>query len=356
MVRLGNRSSCLTMVKLVVFLFLFITLKVSASVSFGIGQRDYVFEDKSRNRKLVTHIWYPIDSKLKTAPIKEGSPFLPVTAAVDAPLAKNNSSTFPILLLSHGSGGRANKLFWITQHFVHSGIIVVGVDHPGNMTGDNSADGLMRIWNRPQYLSYALDRLSETSEFKSHLDMTRVAALGHSAGGTTALLLGGARLSSTKFTSPTPNCAGTKDPYYATLCEQMKGLDLHSFPRKQVEGDYSDARVKAIVALDPGMAQSFDDDSLKKLKAKPYLFIADKLNAPQDEIYSKEFLKKFPIESREVVSNSFHMTFLQACNPDFPKDDPELKELCINNNEKLLIQAKVAAKSLAFVRKNWEKQ
>ncbi len=341
--------------KQISFVLMLIVAKAGAAAPFGVGQKDYVFEDRVRNRKIATHVWYPIDPKLKALALSDGSPFLPVVAAMDAPFAKTTSS-LPVILLSHGSGGRADKLFWLTQYLVQSGNIVLGVDHPGNMTGDNSADGLMRIWERPRDLSFALDRLLENPDFTSRIDPTRVAAAGHSAGGTTTLLLAGARLSSAKFTSPIPECAGTKDPYYAAICKQMKSLDLKSFPKRIVEGEYADTRVKAIVALDPGMSRSFEDSSFKKLTGKPYLLLAEKNHAPQDEIYSKEFLNKLPAGEVEVVPNSFHMTFLQACRPDYPKDDPELKELCIDNDAKLRIQNTVAQKSLAFFQRIWGKR
>lgn len=337
--------------KIVFILAVFSTLTQAAN--FGVGQRDFIYVDKDRNRNLATHVWYPIDPKIKLNPIiQKGNPFAPVISAKNAPLSKSPLK-FSLVLLSHGSGGKADKLFWLTDHLVRNGYIVLAVDHPGNMTGDNSAEGLMRIWERPKDITFALNRLLEENDFKSQIDLDRVAAVGHSAGGTTALLLGGARLSSAQFTSPIPHCSGTKDPYYARLCEELKSLDLHAFPKALVEGDYRDPRVKALIALDPGMFKSFQVDSLTNLKTKSLIFIADKLNAPQDEIHSKEFLKVFPKNTATLVPGSFHMTFLQACNPDFPKDDPELKELCIENDRKLRTQRSVAKGSLNFLKTAW---
>jgi len=47
------------------------------------------------------------------------------------------------------------------------------------------------------------------------------------------------------------------------------------------------------------------------------------------------------------------MTFLQACKSDYPKDDPELAELCVENEKKLQIQKRVADLSLEFFNKSW---
>ena len=96
-------------------------------------------------------------------------------------------------------------------------------------------------------------------------------------------------------------------------------------------------------------------DSLKKMKSKALLFVAEKLAVPQDEIFSKEFARHLPEKSVEVVPGSVHMTFLQSCKPDFPVDDRELKELCADTESKLRIQKNIAEKSRAFFLKSWRK-
>ena len=335
------------------FLLLLIGFNAGATDSYGVGQRDYVLQDSARSRKLATHVWYPVDSGTQMSPAQANGPFLPVVAALNAPLAGTPPKRFPVVLLSHGSMGMAKRLFWLTEHLVRHGIVVLGVDHPGNRTGDSSAEGAVRQWDRAKDLSFALDRLVELPEFKSHLDLTRVAAAGHSAGGTTVLLLAGARFSASQFTNPSPKCSGTDDPYYSKQCEQLKAIDFKTYPRNVVEGNYTDPRVQAIVAFDPGFVRSFKAESLRKLKAKPLLFIAEKLAVPQDELYSKEFARYLPSISVETVPGSFHMTFMNACKPGLPPDDPELKELCAGNDQKLRIQKEVAEKSLAFFRNSW---
>lgn len=332
----------------------FVVFAAPAFASYGVGQREFTFNDTPRARNLKTFVWYPVDSKLKTSPIEELGPFLPVMVAKDAPLVAL-PKTFPIVMISHGSGGSANRLFWLVEHLVKNGFIAIAVNHPGNMIRDNSGDGMMRVWNRAPDLSFALDHVLKTSEFKNRLDVSRVGAVGHSAGGTTVLLLGGARLSKAKFKSPIPNCAGTKDPFYKKLCDQVKAADLNSYSKEAVEADYTDPRVTAVVSLDPGFAESFDANSLKNMKAKTLVLIADKVNEPENEIHSRDFLKLMPTPTSEVVPNSIHMTFLTACKTVRPEDDPEEKELCAKNEDKLRIQKEVSEKTLAFFNKVWSK-
>ncbi len=327
--------------------------QAQAATPFGVGQRDFTFKDEPRIRTLVTHVWYPVEATAKMIQTSERGPFEPVMAAKDAPIVKAPSGGFPIVLLSHGSGGKAEKLFWFAQALVHNGAVVIGVDHQGTMTRDNSADGLVRVWERAKDLSFALDKVSESADFKPFLNLSKVAAAGHSIGATTVLLLAGGRFSYGKLSSPIPKCGTTDDPFYAKLCTQMKSIDFKSYKREIVEGDYSDPRVKAVVAFDPGYVRWFQVNSLQHLKARPHLFIADRLaNTEEDDIMSKEFLKILSTKETEVVPDSIHMSFLSACKPKIPTDDQELKVLCADNDKKLAIQKSVSEKSLAFLHKS----
>lgn len=50
------------------------------------------------------------------------------------------------------------------------------------------------------------------------------------------------------------------------------------------------------------------------------------------------------------------MSFLQTCAAGVAKDDPELTELCANNELKTKIQDKVKQKTLEFLQSKWKYQ
>lgn len=330
------------------FLLLLAVVVSTSTGAFAVtGQRSYEFTDSTRSRTLKTFVWYPAAENSTPERLTKG-PFQPVMAARDAAIVKTPEK-FPVVLLSHGSGGTADKMFWLTDSLVKKGFIVVAVNHVGNMTGDNTGKGLIEVWIRPTDLSFALDKVSALNEFKDRLDMSRVAAVGHSAGGTTALLLAGARFAKEKFGSPVPNCHGTKDPYLAVWCKEIDSLDMKAYSADTIAHDYSDKRVSLAVAFDPGFAKSFAPDSLAAIKDRVHIFVADKLFTPFDEINSKELVKILGPSVAEVVPDSIHMTFLQPCSAGVPKDDPELRELCANNEVKVGIQNNVAEKTATFL-------
>lgn len=335
--------------KFFVVILILTSVNAFASELYSVGVRDYSFLDQSRNRKIRTHVWYPADAKATVRPIDAKGPLVPVTGALNATVA-TTSKPFPVVLLSHGSMGLANRLFWIAEPLVKNGFIVIGVDHPGNMFGESSADGVMRIWDRAKDLTFSLDEVLKVPEVGSKIDRAKVSAIGHSAGGATVLLLAGAKFSFDRFQIPTPECDGSKDPFYERQCAEFKKIDVKGYGKNVIEADYSDKRVKAVVALDPGFARSFHPDSLKNLKTRALLFIAEKLAVPQDQIFSKDFLKLMKTNHIKVIPNSVHMTFLAPCKRDIPLDDPELKELCADQKSKIEIQQIVATKILSFLR------
>lgn len=339
---------------LLLLLSIVVAANCSAGETYSVGARDFTFFDQARERKIATHVWYPSDAKATVQPQSPNSPFLPVVAALDAPIARG-PSRFPVVLMSHGSMGLANRLFWLAEVLVKNGIIVIAVDHPGNMFGNSSADGLMRVWDRVKDLKFAFDEVMKTPEFQNCIDLSKVSAIGHSVGGATALLMGGARFSFARFTNPIPNCGGSSDPFYKKECDELTKLDFKSYGKDVVEDDYSDSRIKSVVALDPGFAHSFNPQTLQKLKT-PLVLIASKLAVPQDEIFSMDFLKLLRPGQAEVVPNSIHMSFLAACRPGLENaEDPELKELCANTKRKLQTQKSVAQHTLQFLQRSWAK-
>lgn len=250
---------------LLTLLSFFTFLNVTASEIYAVGSRDYTFTDTARNRKITAHVWHPVNANTAVAPVNPKGPFRPAVAALDSPVAKSKKP-FPVVLMSHGSMGLANRLFWLADKLIKNGIVVIAVDHPGNMFGDSSADGLMRVWDRSKDLTFVLNAIENVPDFRNRLDLTKISAIGHSAGGTAVLLLAGARFSFDQFNTPIPNCAGSKDPFYKKQCDELAKLNSKSFGKEVIEGDYSDSRIKSILVLDPGFVRSFRKESLTKIK------------------------------------------------------------------------------------------
>jgi predicted dienelactone hydrolase len=116
-------------------------------------------------------------------------------------------STLPLVLVSHGFGGDRHDMAWAGSRLAAQGVACLHVQHVGSdrrvwlsgppvwvlreLRGEMARERLDRVLD----LRFALDRLL-AGEWGRMVDRRRIAAVGHSLGAQTALLLGGARLSS----------------------------------------------------------------------------------------------------------------------------------------------------------------
>ena len=110
---------------------------------------------------LATMIWYPADPGADEKPQQLGPPGNPLfdlgRAAADAALAPTPAE-FPLIVLSHGTGGVAGNLTWLGTALARAGYVAVAVNHPGNNWIDGyTVAGFTLWWERARDLSAVID-------------------------------------------------------------------------------------------------------------------------------------------------------------------------------------------------------
>ncbi|RKE38808.1 putative dienelactone hydrolase [Paraburkholderia sp. BL23I1N1] len=319
--------------------------------SWHVGEATRVFHPavarhwrEARTQALVTTIWYPADPARPEVAHDIGAPghrlFHGHPAAVDAPLSSARA-TYPLLVLSHGTGGSADSLDWLASALAAEGYIVAGTNHPGNNALEPlTRDGFMLWWERATDASEVLDGVLADPMLGPHVDRDRIGAVGFSLGGYTVLELAGARTNLAAFerfcTSPEAD-AICHPPELARLHEDpgapplmLAALSPETKASQARVGDsYRDPRIKAVFAIAPALGEAFDSTSLADVTIPVSLLagMAD-VTAPVDTNIHR-IAGLMPKASITMVPRASHYTFLDTCLPGamerlatICKDDP----------------------------------
>jgi len=134
-----------------------------------------------------------------TAPIPAGLPQnLPTTLATSAYMHVPISAKgpFPVVLFSHGFGGYPEQSSFLTDHLATWGFVVVAPDHRTRdlkaVISNTATSGTQDITDLRQALALVRSmNASPGTLLTGKLDLTRVASLGHSAGGGAAITVAG---------------------------------------------------------------------------------------------------------------------------------------------------------------------
>jgi Platelet-activating factor acetylhydrolase, isoform II len=123
---------------------------------------------------------------------RPGDPFFRLGAWSDDPPPA--AGPFPLITLSHGTGGSAQIMAWLARALASRGYIVAGVDHPGNNAMEEyTAEGFLLWWERARDLTTVIDMLFRDRQFGRLIDRNRIGAAGFSLGGYTVIEIAGGR-------------------------------------------------------------------------------------------------------------------------------------------------------------------
>ncbi len=227
----------------------------------------------SEERTLSVVIWYPSEASADEKEQAIGDPpfFLAGRAAKDASLAPS-FGTYPLIALSHGTGGSALQMAWLGTYLAARGNIVVAVNHPGNnaVTG-YTPQGFLEAWERAKDISTVIDGMLADRRFGSKIDRDRIGAAGFSLGGYTMLELAGA---TTNFAGLIGWCeqpehrASCNPPEMPDLVAKFEAMKDQPDVRQSLQraaDSYRDPRIKAIFAIAPAIARAFHLESLKQI-------------------------------------------------------------------------------------------
>ncbi|WP_028793659.1 alpha/beta hydrolase family protein [Thalassobaculum salexigens] len=318
-----------------------------AGTAFGsvVGAASGLFLDPTRSdwdgtdpRPIAWTAWYPAAADTPDpAPATTGPHDLFLAPAVAQGAALSPArARWPVVLLSHGTGGRSEGLAWLGVRLAGAGYVCLGVSHHGNTEIEPyRAEGFLCWWERPRDLSVALDMLLQDPLFADRLDMDRTVAAGFSLGGYTVLSLAGAVTELARFqdwAQTQPGAPGGPREF-PDLSDRFEDLLRRSAPfRASLERQsrsYADPRVRAVVAFAPAPpVRGFRPDSLAGIRLPVSIMVgrAD-LEAPHEDcaLWLRQQNPAFAVELLgETVG---HYVFLNEAT-DFGR--AEAPEICLD--------------------------
>lgn len=291
-----------------------------------VGVKLYHFQDETRKnwinnteaRPLNTMIWYPakegtIEKKHSIAIFNTG------TYAIDAPI-RENIKKYPLLVLSHGTGGSAASMAWFAEMVAQNGYIVAAVNHHGNTGAEPKylLKGFVLCWERAKDISKVIDSIIADKYLGELIDKERIGVAGFSLGGYTALAVVGATLHIEKW-QDSRNLEGNKaisslPPEANYTLEDVDNLmnnDAIAIESiRHADDHYADKRIKAAFVMAPVLVPIMDTKSLQAISVPVEIIAGDKDNQSileENGIPLSRYIK----DSRLIrINGVYHYTFL----------------------------------------------
>lgn len=279
------------------------------------GFRTISHWDMDNNIKLNVNIWYPT----VRPPRALNYPPYTINGALNT---KPAEGSFPLIIISHPSPANRFSLASLGEWLAKNGYVAAAPNHSRDCL--DNMDNLFtwnQLKNRVQEISMTINLVLNNKDIKDIVDSKRIGLLGFGAGGTTALILGGALPNCNNWTDYCAK-AGGRDPYCTRLTKAKFANICNNFP---LQKSLANPLIKAIVIVAPGYGMLFDQSSFKYFYP-PLLIISagkDDFNIPllhSDAIASYFGSKVHTLEFMDADITAF----LDQCPDELLKELPEL--------------------------------
>lgn len=269
------------------------------------GITTFNYFDSERNRPVVTEVWYPVDPE---SPAKTPPGFWHrCDEARDAALSSKKSK-YPLIVMSHGSGGDRYNISWLAEVFAANGYIVAAMDHFGNTWNNKIPEAYAKPWERPKDISFVLDQLLSNSSFKDHIDLSRIGFVGYSLGGATGIWIAGAEAMDLNTDcvkeNATADLAGIATP------DLFEKIDF-----KEAAGSLRDPRISVVMVMAPALGWMFEQSSLEKIDIPVFIVAPETDKVVPTEKNAKIFASKIARSTLKILpGEATHYVFLARAN------------------------------------------
>lgn len=239
------------------------------------------FQTRDEDGVMPCAVWYPTSADEKQ--LDQG--VYRFSIAAKASIA---TGRFPLVVMSHGSGGTRFGHCKTAEFLAREGYMVLSFDHPHNNFFDNRAVGTAASYaGRSRHVQTALNALLD-HDLGSSVDHDRMAVFGFSLGGFTALCSVGAQ----------PDVAGLRRhlrqnrEYDANFC-RLEVIVQQGYTRDDLEVT-PEPRFRACIALAPVSGGLFTGQALAKVSVPVLLYRAMRDRLLQHPFHATEIRDHLP--------------------------------------------------------------
>lgn len=292
------------------FLFFIVTLWLLNLQSAGaVGFQQTTAPDPDSD-PLHIAIWYPSDSPTADANLVA----FDMSVAANAPVP---AGLHPLIVMSHGTGGMEFNSYDTAMALADAGFIVVAVRHTGDNYRDHSTSFTSRQFvDRPRHISRVIDFMLNAWPGHASVDPARIGIFGHSAGGTTSLLIAGGIADLSRVAA---FCRTNPEDW---SCQQVRQHPHTPAENMTVPIAAPDPRVKAVVLAAPAISVVFQPDGLSSIKVPVQLWVGEKDQIVTDASSLRTLLPTPP--DYHLIANGGHFAYLTPCNEILAKSAPEI--------------------------------
>jgi len=307
---------------IIAVIFLLPLLVSAQTTPVTIGEATLHFNDTTRKRPLVTEMWYPTRDSIK----KNNTGFSPFVRMETVKDGKIADKKYPLIIISHGTGGGRLTLEWLADILVQNGFMVAAVDHWGNTYDNKIAIDFVTPWERPQDISFVLTGLLKDPKFGPEIDQDRVGAAGFSIGGYTVIGLAGGMLNYETLKKYTFTPKGQQEiniPEFPGLMNIIKNGEADESFNKSPQ-HLKDKRIKAFFAICPAIGQGFVDKSQFNEINKPvYIVEVESDSVTPYKTNAEHYHDLIPASKYLLIKGKAnHYVFLNEANESMKKQAP----------------------------------